>query len=183
MKLKFIFQLAFCTLLFIGCSIDEQEDFLKDSSGIKTSEVELKAKVVNRPFKSKASGNWFFTESTNCNGLLQFSIKGNGKAIHLGIIDVEGVICTIPNEQFYLSGKYIAANGDELYWESVEVFFDEFGLFAGGVFDFVGGTGRFSDATGSFRSNETLIVEELDETTGQPVSGTFSNDGWGTIIY
>lgn len=183
MKPKFIFQMVFWTLLFIGCSIDEQEDLLIDTSSIEISEVDLNAKAVNRPFKSKASGNWFFTESTDCNGLLQFSIIGMGKATHMGKIDVEGVICTLPNEQYYLTGKFVAANGDELNWESVEVFFDEFGLFAGGVFDVVGGTGRFKNATGTFTTKEYLIVEELDESTGLPVSGTFSNDGSGTINY
>ena len=84
MKPRFIFLLAFCTLLFIGCSIDEQEDFLKDSSSIETSEVDSKAKVVNRPFRSKASGNWFFTESTDCKELLQLTLTGAEEEIRLG---------------------------------------------------------------------------------------------------
>lgn len=175
--------MLFSTILFIGCSTDVNEDSFNDSYSSRLSDDNLNSKAVIRPFKSKAFGDWYFVESIECNGLLQYSIMGTGNATHMGAINIEGTICTFPPDQYFLSGKYIAANGDELFWESTEVFFDELGLFAGGVFQFLGGTGRFSSAVGTFTINETIKVDEFDQVYGFPLSGTFSNKGSGSIAY
>jgi hypothetical protein len=183
MKTKFLFLMLFSAILFIGCSTDTQEDFLYDSSSSELSVNSLKAKVVTRPFKFKASGDWFIIESTECNGLIPYTIKGNGNATHMGLMDVDGRICSYPPDLHFLTVKFTAANGDELNWESVEVFFNEDGLYAGGVFNCLGGTGRFENATGSITVNEFITITDFDPETGLPLSGIFSNSGNGTVIY
>ena len=172
MKTKCLLLMLLSAILFIGCSTDNQEDFLNDSSRSKLSKDNL-AKVVTRPFKSKASGDWFIVESTECNGLLQYTILGNGNATHMGAIDVEGKICTFPPDLYFLTVKFTAANGDEITLESVEVFFTEDGHYAGGVFNCVGGTGRFENATGSVTVNEFIAITDFDQETGLPLTGTF----------
>ena len=107
----------FSAVLLLGCSVENDENILTESVG----DDNLVSRVATRPFKSKVSGDWFIVESTECDGLLQYSITGVGNVTHMGAIDADGKICTFPPEQFYVSGKYIAANGDELYWESEEV--------------------------------------------------------------
>ena len=185
MKANFLFTMLFSALLFIGCSTENEEDFLIESSSAKLSKDISSAKMVKRHFKMKAYGDWFLVvaESTECNGLPQYSIQGQGNATHMGAITVEGKICAGPPELYFISGKYTSANGDELTWESTEVFFDENGIYAGGVFQFVEGNGRFSNVEGTFTVNEALIIAEIDEQTGFPLGGTWSNNGSGTITY
>lgn len=184
MNLKFLFLTILSASIFIGCSTENEEGMIIESANYKLNKDNLSQRVINRPFKSRASGNWFIVESTDCNGLLQYSITGIGNATHMGLIDIEGKICTYPPDNLYfLTVKYKAANGDELIWESVSVNFNEDGLFEGGLFECVGGSGRFSDAEGNVSINEILTVTSLDETTGLPLAGTFSNIGFGNITY
>lgn len=184
MNLKFLFLAALSVMIFIGCSTENVEDFENASDSFKTAKENSNAKVVTRPFKSKGAGEWFLVESTECDGLLQYSIQGTANATHMGRVDIEGRICTFPPDGLYfITVIYTAANGDEITWEADEVFLNDQGLFAGGVFVCVEGTGRFSDAEGSITVNEVLIPTDFDPTTGLPLAGTFSNESEGTITY
>ncbi len=183
MKTRFLFLVLFSALLFTGCSTENEEDFLIESSSSKLSKENLTTKVVTRPFKFKASGDWFIVESTECNGLIQYTIVGNGNATHMGAIDIEGKICSFPPDLHFLTVKFTAANGDQLTMESVEVFFNEDGLYAGGVFNCVEGTGRFENATGSVMVNEFITITDFDQETGLPLAGIFANKGNGTVTY
>lgn len=171
-------------LISVGCSTENQEGLAIESSNLKFSEANLSTNAETRPFHSKASGDWFIVGSTECSGLLQYAIIGNGNATHMGLIDVEGKICTYPPDHLYFfTVKYTAANGDELNWESVDVNINEDGLMESGVFVCTGGTGRFSNAEGTVSVNEFLTVTAIDQSTGLPLAGTFSNNGSGTLIY
>ena len=184
MNLKILFLAVLSAMIFIGCSAENAEDFENASESFKTTEKSSNAKVVTRPFKSKGAGEWFLVESAECGDLLQYTIQGTGNATHMGRVDIEGRICTFPPGGIYLlTVTYTAANGDAITWESEEVFINDEGLFAGGVFVCVEGTGRFIDAEGSITVNEILIPTDFDPSTGLPLAGTFSNDSEGTITY
>ena len=184
MNLKYLFFTVLSTILFLGCSAENDESSIVESASYKLNKVNSSTKAVTRPFKSKASGEWFIVEPTDCDGLLQYSIIGNGNATHLGSFNIQGKMCTYPPDNLYFfTIKYIAANGDELILESVDVYINEVGLFEGGVFECVGGTGRFSNSEGNIEVHEFLSVTEFDDTTGLPLAGTFSNMGAGTITF
>ena len=188
MKLKLFFLMVFSAFLFLGCSTDKQEEFFNDSSNFKLSEGSFAAKVVTRPFNSKASGDWFINlnpEEYVCNGLLQYSIVGTGNATHMGKIDISGTLCTFPPEQIYiLEVTFTAANGDSITLESGEVFINE-GNYIGGIFNFTDGTGRFEGASGQITVDEILVPIEFDNSFDPPlpIAGTFSNKSSGTITY
>jgi len=192
MKLKLFFLTALSAFLFLGCSTDNQEDFLNESLNSKLSQDNLSTKttkVVERPFKSKASGDWFINdipEEYVCNGLLQYSIVGTGNATHMGKVDILGTLCTFPpTQQYFLRVTFTAANGDTVTWQSGEVFINEDDVYVGGIFDCIEGTGRFEGATGQVTFDELLVPTMFDFSFDPPlpVAGTFSNKGLGTITY
>ncbi len=171
-------------LLLTGCSTDEQEDSAYVSSMAAITEDASSAKVVTRPFKSAASGDWFIVESSECGDLFQFTLLGTGNATHMGLVDIEGRLCAFPPANIYfLTVTYTAANGDEITWQSVEVKINDEGVFAGGTFECIDGTGRFSEATGSIEVDEFLTVTEIQEGTGLPLAGLFDNTSKGWIRY
>jgi hypothetical protein len=184
MNFKFLFLTVLSAMIFIGCSTENAEDFENTMESFKTTQKSSNAKVVTRPFKSKADGRWFIVESTECDGLLQYSIEGTGNATHMGKVDIEGRICTFPPDGIYfLTVTFTAANGDKLTWQSEEVFINDQGLYAGGVFNCLDGTGRFSDAVGTITVNEVLEPTDFDPSSGLPLAGLFSNDSEGTITF
>ena len=87
------------------------------------------------------------------------SIDDQGVATHLGNFVSVGT---------WVSGKYIAANGDELNWEVAGE-----GTYS---INFAGGTGRFANATGSY-------AFQLDPIPGPEGGMTFEYTGEGTITY
>lgn len=184
MNLKHVVLMLFGVFLFLGCSTETEEELYASPAKAKISKDQPAEKAVTRPFKSKADGEWFIVESTDCNDLLQYAIVGTGNATHMGKILIEGKICTFPPENVYfLTVRFTAANGDMVVWESSEVFINEFGLYGGGVFNCVEGSGRFENAEGTITVNEVLTVTSIDEATGLPLGGTFTNTGSGTITY
>jgi len=184
MNFKFLFILGLGAILLAGCSADVEDEMLGKPSSTETGADKMSSKVVERPFKSKADGNWFLVPSIDCEGLLPYSIEGTGNATHLGRFDIEGTLCAFPPEGLYfLTVKFIAANGDELIWESVEPFIDQNGQYTGGIFECKGGTGRFEMAEGTITVNEMLETTSVDPATGIPLSGTFTNAVTGTLAY
>jgi hypothetical protein len=87
------------------------------------------------------------------------SIDDQGVATHIGNFTGAGT---------WYSGKYIAANGDELYWEVAEL-----GTY---TLNITGGTGRFENATGTYSFEWFPISESAD-------GATFEYIGEDTITY
>ena len=131
--------------------------------------------MIERPWKSKASGTFQMVEPTVCtDGLLQFAISGTGNGTHLGKFDVDLTNCTNLSDYFFISGTATAANGDQVNLMSAGPGVDESGPYT--LFMIDGGTGRFEFATGMVR-----IYEEIEFTS--PTGGIFTNKGIGTITY
>lgn len=184
MNFKLFFVMLVGALFFAGCSNEIDDELSDNPLKAKLGTDNPAEKLVTRPFKSSASGDWFLSESTVCDELLQYSIVGNGNATHMGAITIEGTLCTFPPEGLYfITVTYTAANGDQVTWEAVDVFTNEEGLFEGGVFECLGGTGRFEGSEGMITVNELLIVTAFDEELGLPLGGTFTNNGSGTLAY
>lgn len=105
--------------------------------------------LVTRPFKISGQITFF----------LDGSILDQGVATHLGQFDSFGT---------WSAGEYVAANGDELYWEVA-------GPMTFKII-FTGGTGRFVNATGSYDFQWTEIP-------GPDGGWTFAYTGTGSITY
>jgi hypothetical protein len=98
-----------------------------------------------------------------------FQISGVITFFYVGTIDDQGVATHLGNFVSYgtwMSGKYIAANGDELYWQ----------VAGGYIINIIGGTGRFENATGEY-------AFELNPISGPEDGMTFEYTGKGTITY
>ena len=106
--------------------------------------------------------------------------RGEGTVSHLGKSMVLEDWCfdqTIPNDPgTKRSVIFVAANGDELWsndgtvqWTSPLSFVEEF--------EFIGGTGRFSNASGTF--TETVEISPPDAQG----AGTFTLNSEGTLTY
>ena len=105
--------------------------------------------AVTRPFQISGVITFFYDGS----------IADGGVATHLGSFDGAGT---------WYSGTYIAANGDELYWEVAAL-----GTY---TLNFTGGTGRFENATGGYSFDWAQIP-------GPDGGMTFAYTGEGTITY
>ena len=136
-----------------------------------------KGKKVKRPWKIESAGTFAPDFSQDCGGLLPLRIEGSGNASHTGRFDVLITWCTggIGGPANFITGTITAANGDEIYFESLE--------FRPFVVDYkvMGGTGRFKDADGLFTLTQTEFNIETPD--GVPPSGTYANEGGGHIIY
>ena len=184
MKLKLFLLSVLSAFLFLGCSTDNQEEFLNDSSNSRLSEDNVAAKVVTCPFKVKGSGTWqVLPEATACDpGLFQVFIEGNGNATHLGLFDVTITACTNFDDSYFFDATLVAANGDELSAISVDWGYTEEGQeWTDYIFD--GGTGRFENATGDLRLYGVSVPTVFHPETGLPIAGIYNNSGYGTITY
>ncbi len=109
------------------------------------------------PFRSDFTAQASFAE-TPLPGVLTVTTSGVGHATHLGKITLSTTetldFVTSPGSLVIRDGRLVmvAANGDELHWtyEGTGSLPDEDGDSSlTGTFVITGGTGRFSDATGS----------------------------------
>ncbi len=149
-----------------------------NSSEMKRS-VDPKTEGVTIPFKSN-----FYTEQQGlidmdaCEGdFIGLNTQvGGGNATHLGKFKTRMEFCmnfndTSPKfgEYWAVDGKFIAANGDELYFTvsgQVLMYPEGFDPFYVAYFDdpftFTGGTGRFVGATGSGYTNSLTNFAHTD---------------------
>ena len=131
--------------------------------------------AVERPFALSGSG--VATLITNEAGMPVGAIAtGSGTATHLGQWTVSGNVKYTPDENGVLhsSGEtsIIASNGDKLIVQ-IDGILDTTAFVDSGVFRFVGGTGRFANATG-----EANFVVNIN-----PVTGGFDLTLVGKIDY
>ncbi|MGB5530300.1 MAG: hypothetical protein WBQ32_10040 [Ignavibacteriaceae bacterium] len=131
-------------------------------------------KAVTRPFKVRGLGTLEIVAPTECVGLAQIDIQGQGNATHLGLFTVTITYCTDFATTHILTGTQTAANGDELYFYSVGGGTDANGDYTDYLYD--GGTGRFEFVTGE------LKLYDVVEFTG-PNNGVYTNHGVGTLTY
>ena len=138
-----------------------------------------KGKRVKKSWKINSSGTFApdFSMAAECGGLLPLKIEGSGNASHIGLFDVVILWCTggIGGPANFITGTLYTANGDLIYFESVE--FRPFEI------DYIvtGGTGRFDGAEGAFTLTQTEF--NIESPDGAPPSGTYTNEGGGHIIY
>jgi hypothetical protein len=133
------------------------------------------AAANERPFKAMLAGNAHLSPTDDpC--VLRNDETAEGEATHLGRftwVSVEFAdFCTIPGGVAVIgSFTMTAANGDELSGEYTTVgLFDEAGnLIIHGTYEFNGGTGRFSDASGNGDIDAIGLL-----TPGLPVEGTLN---------
>jgi hypothetical protein len=135
----------------------------------------IPASAVERPFALKGQG--VATLITDDAGHLTGAIAtGSGTATHLGQWTVTGTVHYIPdsNGVLHSSGEtsLVAANGDKLNIQ-IDGILDPVAGVDSGVFRFMGGTGRFSEATG-----EANFVVAIN-----PITGGFDLTLVGKINY
>lgn len=135
----------------------------------------IPASAVERPFALKGQG--VATLITDDAGHLIGAIPtGSGTATHLGQWTVTGLVHYTPDSNGVLrsSGEasLIAADGDKLNIQ-VDGILDPVAAVDSGVFRFVGGTGKFAEATGE--ANFVVAIS--------PITGGFDLTLVGKINY
>jgi hypothetical protein len=140
----------------------------------------VRAAAQERPFKAKLSGNAHLSP-TDDPFVLQNDETGLGEATDLGRFtwaDVEYADFGVIPGGVAVTASFTmtAANGDELYgtFTSLGYFADAQTLVIHGSYEFVGGTGRFADATGNGDIDALAFLAP-----GLPFVGTLD----GTIDY
>lgn len=156
MKTK-ILPLTVLILLLFAC----QSDDLYDTTNTLLEENFTKSVLVDVPFKADFSV-WDESDYTDdrCGGSPNFflTMNGSGNITHLGITDVTFTFCFDASTGVYTdtNATFVAANGDELYAEvpigyiipNEEDNSDYYQTKFNDPMYFVGGTGRFEDASG-----------------------------------
>lgn len=114
------------------------------------SSASMAAKGVVAPFRAYVLGP---CELVSCdeNGVCTYNITGEGRATHLGKIDMVGVSVLDTSQglpyPYFSDQTFTAANGDEFYISVVGTFTGDSPQFLG-TFEITGGTGRFEGVTG-----------------------------------
>jgi hypothetical protein len=126
------------------------------------------AQAGERPFRLNASG-------TVTNGV----ISATGHASHLGLFSETGELSFVPDPNnpnlFLATGRvtFTAADGDQLDALIEDAVLDVTTGQATGVYRFIGGTGRFANASGT---GELVVDQNL-------ITGTFEGTAVGRIDY
>ncbi len=165
-KLNYVLLLSFILFLIAGCAKDDSLAPLNQND----QETNLKKGhaqpvIVSVPLKADFTV-WFagFSDDNPCApGNVRLIMVGEGNMSHLGKMTTRMDFCATgePTGSYRNgSGKFVAANGDELYFDLEE------GLIIGNEdedpyyptrfndkVNFTGGTGRFEEATGYFWTN------------------------------
>ena len=124
------------------------------------------------PFKAKTV---VVNEQEN-NGCTDTDHVGTGT--HLGRFHLYETLCVddsgYPVIVFSVTGRLVAANGDELYFDADGELNMSTGVMSSTGWVFDGGTGRFENASG--QADETLIRNPAGDLIGVTVAGTISYD-------
>jgi hypothetical protein len=166
-------KIIYSTLIFILFVISscQKEQILFTDQFAQSSSIEFNKKV-QKPFKGSLISYPVEGVSLECNceAPLKMSIAGFGNITQMGNTTTEGVSCATPTEYgFFIDGcvSLVAANGDEVFAQvdpyglyiDLNCFCKATGTTTGYI---VGGTGRFSGATG-----EALITVTQEFTTNK----------------
>ena len=131
---------------------------------------------VARPFKGYMEARGVFTLGPD-GAPVDYEAWGQGNFTHLGRTTGHAVGYPTASGVFVIEAAMIAANGDQLFYETV---FDPENPPTGEI-PWTGGTGRFAGATGSHTEDGEAVF------TFDPVQGTLTVDVAvyceGTLIY
>lgn len=137
-----------------------------------------KGNAVERPIKFRSAGTMLpVAESDECPDQYKMVIEGSGIGSHIGTFTNHLYYCFIMGPggmqlTSFVTGKVIAANGDEFYVVLTGAGTDpELGYFQS--YMITGGSGRFTDASGSY-----TLYGSIDY-----VNMVYEHAGDGTIIY
>jgi hypothetical protein len=139
------------------------------------------------PFKGSIlyHANTSFDLPCNCQGMYPAgTFSGSGTLTHLGLTTSNIKPCVYP--MFSPEGSYIgnhvgiecasfvAANGDELYLNihPYDILFTAAGAVGYATVDIIGGTGKFSSATGNFTG--TVSILSATDAAFTNINGTIS---------
>lgn len=163
-------------VLVPGCTRDplspSSDEALYWSNASRSRDSNLKA--VEKIFKLQSEGTLAISPGADCANLTQITILGTGNATHLGKFELAIVWCTDFMGTNRLIGTQVDANGDEIYFYAVAFGEDSRGEWTD--FVFIGGTGRFTHASGNLR-----LYNQVTFTS--PQLGLYSNSGEGIIRY
>lgn len=136
-----------------------------------------KGKPKTKTIKIRGAGTTklLFPPNNNCGeNEIEVVLEGEGHATHLGLFSFNSTYCSLDgqNPVDLILGIQTAANGNELHSVLVGAGEDpELGTYQDWVF--IGGTGRFEDASGNVRLYTMVDFVNL----------TWSNHGVGTLTY
>ena len=121
-------------------------------------------------------------------------MKGDGEMAHLGQLkEIFMTFCTYSDASysFVEPGKFVAANGDELYFiiDKGQIMLYEGGtdpeylLYFNDDLTFIGGTGRFESASGIAKTNAYVHAGTTDNDGDDPFyADFFMNEGTLTLV-
>lgn len=164
----------FTMILFFSCSTDNEplDLMLEEETEMRKP---MESKMVTIPFKANFSvwDQSDYTDPSCGEGWFNLTMVGEGTINHLGKMSTIMKFCLNPSNGYYenVDGVFVAANGDELYFEVPEGWVlpidgGEF-LYYQSQFDdpinFLGGTGRFEGASGNATTNAYVHSIPADE--------------------
>jgi len=171
---------ALSVILILACTKTLDEDLAGDlKKGTLGAEKNSEEKMVTVPFKAEFTvwralppGTGECEEGSSRETMM---MKGDGKIAHMGKLkEIFMTFCTnsVGSYSFVEPGKFVAANGDELYFivEEGQIMLytgdnPEYLFYFNDDIIFIGGTGRFEGASGSAKTNAYVHA------------GTTANDG------
>jgi len=124
---------------------------------------------VERPFKLE--GQYTLTVNLSAGTGVH---EGFGVASHTGRFVTRANVWVDADGHDYGVGTCIAAHGDEIFWQS--------GFSPAWTVEWIGGTGRFQNASGGWRLLSGAMTDSYVDTEGNLVM-TFVYTGEGTIAY
>ncbi len=172
---------AVCLSLCYSCSDTFEESTSELKSGKLGADKSHETKMVTVPFKATFTvwralppGTGDCEEGSARETMM---MKGKGKAAHLGQLkEIFMTFCTNSDGtySFVEPGKFVAANGDELYFigEGQIMLYTgdnpEYLLYFNDDMIFIGGTGRFEGASGSAKTNAYVHAGSTDNDGDDP---------------
>ena len=185
-------------IMLIACTEQSDEIFSGDlKSGNLGADKSHETEMVTVPFKATFTvwralppGTGECAEGSSRETMM---MKGKGEMAHLGqLAEIFMTFCTAPtpevifpiNYWFVETGKFVAANGDELYFTGEGQIMPysgdnpEYQLQFNDELVFIGGTGRFEGASGSAKTNAYVHAGSTENDGDDPFyTDFFINEG------